>query len=210
MRYFEEKELRQRADELKAILLRDLGVKLSPLQESEFERSIEFCMHNAMASVQDHYSVGAGRCTGRCSARGNALEEIATLIDRKRNDLFASKGLTQDERRFGGGLLGCLMDEVRALKATSTPPAQNIAPGRKETPENGLFAAMDGMTDRDKVRTAILDTRMLTKREAFAMAAMQGMLTADADEQHTTARIVSISVNLADALLAKLAKDGGK
>lgn len=194
MRYFEHKELRQRADELKAILLRVLGVKLSPSQESEFERSIEFCMHNAMASVQDHYSVGAGAL-----ARMD-FDKIAHSA----LEYFGEDNTPENRRHFLQHLQKTVAD---ALKATSTPPAQNIAPERTETPENGLPASV---VTNDKLRTQMLNDRILTKREAFAMAAMQGMLTADADEQHTTARIVSISVNLADALLAELAKDGGK
>lgn len=49
----------------------------------------------------------------------------------------------------------------------------------------------------------------LTKREQFAMAAMQG-LCARSDYYHTPQDLVSDAVKCADALLAELDKAGGE
>ena len=46
----------------------------------------------------------------------------------------------------------------------------------------------------------------LTKREAFAMAAMQGLIASDIENIYTTTDIAEISVTQADALLKGLAK----
>jgi hypothetical protein len=46
----------------------------------------------------------------------------------------------------------------------------------------------------------------LTKREAFAMAAMQGIIASDVENVYTTTDIAEISVTQADALLKELAK----
>jgi|TARA_R110000803_G_scaffold34063_1_gene74525 hypothetical protein len=46
----------------------------------------------------------------------------------------------------------------------------------------------------------------LTKREAFAMAAMQGLIASDIENIYTTTDIAEISVTQADALLKELAK----
>ena len=46
----------------------------------------------------------------------------------------------------------------------------------------------------------------LTKREAFAMAAMQGLIASDVENVYTTTDIAEISVTQADALLKELAK----
>jgi len=46
----------------------------------------------------------------------------------------------------------------------------------------------------------------LTKREAFTMAAMQGLIASDIENIYTTTDIAEISVTQADALLKELAK----
>ena len=48
--------------------------------------------------------------------------------------------------------------------------------------------------------------RGLTKREAFAMAAMQGLLSSSMGNQTMHGEIVNRSVNIADALLLELSK----
>jgi hypothetical protein len=50
----------------------------------------------------------------------------------------------------------------------------------------------------------------LTKREAAAIAAMQGMLAADTDFERDYSNIAMLSVKQADALLAELAKGAGQ
>lgn len=46
----------------------------------------------------------------------------------------------------------------------------------------------------------------LTKREAFAMAAMQGCLASDREQALTQGQVVDWSIRLADAMLEELEK----
>lgn len=50
----------------------------------------------------------------------------------------------------------------------------------------------------------------LTKREQFAMAAMQGLLADPNNSDTGMDRIANYAIEAADALLAKLDKDGGE
>jgi hypothetical protein len=49
----------------------------------------------------------------------------------------------------------------------------------------------------------------LTKREQFAMAAMQGLLAKHGDDDYTPSQIASYAVERADALLAELERTNG-
>lgn len=69
--------------------------------------------------------------------------------------------------------------------------------------DNGLFNLKDGMTDSNYLEQGQFSTG-LTKREAFAMAAMQGMLVKFKDQIVSTDDIALCSVQQADSLLKQL------